>query len=198
MENVIYEKSYPFIPVNVNEVYRYAGVGEITPELKTFVEECIDKYKEIFSYMLCYAICDISVNESEIDFGFCKVSSKTLTCNLKGCSRAVVFAATVGIEADRVVARLGSVSPSKAVIVQAFGAERIEALCNTFNNELKETYVTRPRFSPGYGDFPLEFQRDIFNLLSPHKRVGLSLNESLLMSPTKSVTAVIGIADEES
>ena len=69
--------------------------------------------------------------------------------------------------------------------------------CDIFNNELKETHVTRPRFSPGYGDFPLEFQKDIFNLLSPNKRIGLTLNNSLLMSPTKSVTAVVGIVDEE-
>lgn len=197
MENIIYEKSYPFIPVNVNEVYRYAGMGEITPELKTLVEECINEYKEIFSYRLCYGVCDISVNEDEIDFGFCRVNSKTLIHNLKDCSKAVIFAATVGIEVDRLIARLGAVSPSKAVIVQAFGAERIEALCDIFNNELKETHVTRPRFSPGYGDFPLEFQKDIFNLLSPNKRIGLTLNNSLLMSPTKSVTAVVGIVDEE-
>ena len=57
----------------------------------------------------------------------------------------------------------------------------------------KEKGVIRPRFSPGYGDLPIEIQKDIFRALDCPRRIGLTLNENLLMSPTKSVSAIIGI-----
>ena len=55
---------------------------------------------------------------------------------------------------------------------------------------------TRPRFSAGYGDLPLGVQREIFAALDCPKHIGLTLNDSLLMSPTKSVTAIVGISGE--
>jgi len=57
--------------------------------------------------------------------------------------------------------------------------------------------VLKPRFSPGYGDLPLETQREIFDVLDCSRRIGLMLNDSLLMSPTKSVTAFVGVGGEE-
>ena len=53
-----------------------------------------------------------------------------------------------------------------------------------------------PGFSPGYGDLPLDLQREIFAALDCPKRIGVSLNESLLMSPSKSVSAIIGLGGE--
>ena len=72
-----------------------------------------------------------------------------------------------------------------------------EAWCDEVNERIKQEAAdkglyTRPRFSPGYGDFPLDNQRDIFQALQVEKRVGIALTESLLMIPSKSVTAVIG------
>ena len=55
----------------------------------------------------------------------------------------------------------------------------------------------RPRFSPGYGDFPLECQPGLFRLLGVQRNIGVTLTDSLLMLPTKSVTAVIGLCDGE-
>jgi cobalamin-dependent methionine synthase I len=114
----------------------------------------------------------------------------------------LLFAATLGLELDRLIARYSVRMPSRAVVLQALGAERVESLCNLFLQELKPEYAVRgqtmrPRFSPGYGDLSLDFQKDLFALLNCSKHIGLSLNESLLMSPTKSVTAVVGLFDEK-
>ena len=124
--------------------------------------------------------------------------SNDLNKNLIGCDRIIVFAATIGIEIDRLISKYGRLSPAKALCFQAIGAERIESLCETFNNDMRERCAregsqVRPRFSPGYGDFPLEAQKDIFRVLDCYRKIGLSLNDSLLMSPSKSVTALIGI-----
>ena len=56
---------------------------------------------------------------------------------------------------------------------------------------------TKNRFSPGYGDFDIVYQKDIFAILDCPKRIGLTLNSSLMMSPSKSVTAIIGFKREE-
>ena len=86
---------------------------------------------------------------------------------------------------------------SRAVVLQAASAAMIEAYCNEVNAQLKKeaegrgSYL-RPRFSPGYGDFSLEYQKEICRTLSAEKTVGITLTDSLLMLPSKSVTAVIG------
>ena len=99
-------------------------------------------------------------------------------------------AATVGVGIDRLIAKYSRISPSKALMLQAIGAERIEALCNAFCNDLSACDNSCiKRFSPGYGDLPLEVQRDIFSVLDCGKYIGVSLNGSLVMSPSKSVTA---------
>ena len=111
-----------------------------------------------------------------------------------------MFAATVGLEMDRLIARYGGVSPARSLLFQALGAERIEALCDAFCARTAEDLARQGRgvtvrFSPGYGDVPLGLQNDIFRALDCPRKIGLTLNESLLMSPSKSVTAVFGVTD---
>jgi cobalamin-dependent methionine synthase I len=55
----------------------------------------------------------------------------------------------------------------------------------------------RPRFSPGYGDLPLELQTNLFKVLDCQHFIGLTLNDSMLMSPSKSVTAIVGLRERE-
>ena len=130
--------------------------------------------------------------------GFARTDSASLRRHLAGCDRAVLFAATVGLEMDRLIARFSAVSPARALMLQAVGTERIEALCDLFCVDISRRLArdglhSRPRFSPGYGDLPIEMQRDIFRVLDCPANIGLTLNESLLMSPSKSVTAIIGV-----
>ena len=99
------------------------------------------------------------------------------------------------MEIDRLILKNTVVSPTKSVIFDAVGSEQIEALCDTFCEYIKEEKNAEitPRFSAGYGDLPLLFQREIFKILGCEKNIGLTLNSSLIMSPNKSVTAIFGI-----
>ena len=111
---------------------------------------------------------------------------------------AVLFGATVGLELDRLIARHSRLQPVKALTFQAIGAERVEALCDAFCADIRRQVqeqgcCTKMRFSPGYGDVPLTLQRDIFRVLDCARQIGLTLNGSLLMTPSKSVTAIVGI-----
>jgi len=186
--NTIYTKIFNPPPIDKGEILRYTGAKEPIPEIEKLIDECIDEAKNKLTYKVCYGHFSLS---------FMKLESENLQKNLSGCSSLVLFAATVGIEIDRLISRYGKTSPSKALIFQAIGAERIESLCNEFCSFVSKEYGhIKPRFSPGYGDLPIEIQSDFFRVLEPSKRIGLTLNESMLMTPSKSVTAIIGIADE--
>ena len=56
----------------------------------------------------------------------------------------------------------------------------------------------RPRYSPGYGDFPLTCQRFLFEALQVSKKIGITLTENCFMLPTKSITGVVGLSADPS
>ncbi len=200
MTNIVYTKTYPQPPFNKKEILRYAGVRGDVPELAELVQECVQEIENKLVYKVCFRESSIKDEKIYLDLDFLKTDSADLRKNLKGCSRVVLFAATVGIELDRLIAKYSRISPTKALLFQAIGAERIESLCDIFNGEITKQaeeagLFTRPRFSPGYGDLPIETQKEIFSVLDCPRKIGLSLNDSLLMSPSKSVTALIGIGN---
>ena len=195
--NTIFTKIFDATPFDKKEILRYAGAKEDTPEISELIESCIEEAKSNLSYKVCYGHFPVSVKGNMVDLSFIETESAGLAKNLVRCRSIVLFGATVGIELDRLISRYGKISPLRALIFQAIGAERIESLCDEFTRFIQKEYgATVPRFSPGYGDFRLEVQKDFFRVLEPSKRIGLTLNESMLMTPTKSVTAIIGITDE--
>ncbi len=176
--------------VDEREILRYAGVRGEAPELLPILRDCLSSMWDRLTYRV--AFCEVPVSELPVK------ESRSLDHRLAGCERAVIFGATVGLEPDRRLLRWGSREPTHALLCQAIGTERVEALCEGFCQELAEEYgergmTLRPRFSPGYGDCPLSVQRDIVARLDTPRRIGLTLNESLLLSPTKSVTAIVGL-----
>lgn len=190
-------RSYAAPTVDEREILRYAGVRAEVEELKPLLLECLQEAKPLLSYRVCFTRCAVRVGANYVDFDFGRIESFSLARRLEGCERAVIFAATLGLGLDRLIARYGTVSPGKAFLLSAIGDERVEALCDLFCRELAaEHALLRPRFSAGYGDLPLSVQREIFSVLDCPRQIGLSLNESLLMSPSKSVTAIVGIEKE--
>ena len=194
MNYTVLTESFSPPEIDKREIFRYMGVISSDNDTEKLTDLCLDEIKGSLKYNVCYCVTELEITNNTADFGCTSITSDSLSKALVNCERAVIFSATIGIEADRLIAKYGKLSPSKALCFQAIGAERIEALCDEFCNKIKSEYGSiTPRFSPGYGDLPLSFQRDIFGILGCEKRIGLTLNESLIMSPTKSVTAIIGI-----
>lgn len=165
-------------------------------DLDSLIDECIEEARSVLEYKVCYCILPLSIDASRIILPCGEITSDNLAKNLRGCKKVIVFAATVGVGIDRLIAKYSRLSPAKAFCFQALGAERVEALCDDFCLGMSKNRRLRPRFSPGYGDLPLETQKMIFPLLDCPKRIGVSLGDSLLMSPSKSVTAFVGIQQE--
>ena len=171
---MVYFKNYSALPLNKNEVLRYSGVPSSSNATIKLMEECL--------------------KEAEVDLDSIKIQSFDLANALLGCDKAVVFAATVGLDIDRLIKKYSNITPSKALMLSAIGTERIESLCEVFCSEiLKDNCKITTRFSPGYGDLSINYQKDIIKMLEASKLIGLCLNDSLIMSPSKSVTAIVGI-----
>jgi hypothetical protein len=187
-------KTYTEPPIDRKEILRYAGCKEADGAVSALLEECLQEAQKELSYRVCYQVLPLRIEGSSCDFDGFVVRSKKLAQNLAGCQEAVLFAATLGVGLDRLIGKYIRISPAKAMMLDAIGTERIEALCDAF---CKDLGVARPRFSPGYGDLKLEVQKELIALLDCPRKINLCLTDHLMMSPSKSVTAFAGFGGGE-
>ena len=123
--------------------------------------------------------------------------SQSLAKHLEGCHAVYLVCATIGVAFDALQRRTAAVSASDAFVLQAIGAAAVEALMDDveleIRSELQNGEALVSRYSPGYGDYPLSEQRRLLSILDASRRVGVSLTDALVMAPSKSVSAVIGV-----
>ncbi len=134
--------------------------------------------------------------DDRLNCGFGEFKSATLIKNLQGCKEAFVFAVTLGLGVDRMLTQLSMISPSKHFICDALASSMAEAAAEKAEEIIKGNLDCRPRFSPGFGDLSLEVQPRILELLNAQRLLGITTNKTFLMSPGKSVTAIVGIKNE--
>ena len=194
--------------VNVTEWLRYSCIpvyeqenAAKDPELASSMEKALSLTDSALSFRVGFLVVPLSWDEDGFPVFPFEQRSEKLKKNLLGCDRAVLFAATIGSGIDRLIRRFEKADPKMGLLLQGVGAERVESLCDAFNEEVKEVSKetgreTRMRFSPGYGDLPIEVQKVFLPLLDAERRLGITLSESCLMAPSKSVTAIIGVASK--
>ena len=121
----------------------------------------------------------------------------TLAIRLDGCDAVYLVCGTLGPDFDAFQRRVSVSSGADALIAQALGAALIEKLMDSVEDEIRTELSSGEflvqRYSPGYGDFPLAAQKNLLALLDASRRIGVSLTDTLLMVPSKSVSAVIGV-----
>ena len=189
-----------------SEVLRYAGMGkadpaDIDPRIIEFadwaVEELNRQCRPRFTSKI-FSVKAIPEIENGLRFGgVLDVTSRSLTVNLRDCNEVVFLAATLGAEADRLISQYSRRDMSQGVLMEAAAAAVIESYCDSCQQDLekelnKEHITLRPRFSPGYGDFDIKHQKDFVRLMDLPRTIGVTLTEGGMLSPTKSVTAVMG------
>ena len=182
---------------DIVEALRYMGYrkGSLDCAAEELIGVCMAELENVMRPACCYAYLDIKyLADDGADIGFGVINSRDLAAHLKGCKGVYLFAATIGIGADMLIAKYNRINRAKSVVTDALGSAAVEKWC-----DMAELIITEndkehcSRFSPGYGDFSLEHQHDFMNMLDMNRRLGVSLSQSLLMTPTKSVTAVIGV-----
>ena len=192
---------------DLREITRYLGYYGVTPDesMMREIDQCINELEKVITPRFVYDRFGLLQKEegdgSVLSFGGIETGSRDLARNLKGCTEVYIMAVTLGPGPDRLVRRASVGRMSRALIYQAAAAAMTEAWCDEINERIRseaarDGLYTRPRFSPGYGDLPLSVQKQISGLLNMPKEIGVSLTESLVMTPSKSVTALIGVSPE--
>ncbi|MBQ9720864.1 MAG: methionine synthase [Oscillospiraceae bacterium] len=186
---------------NIDEILRYLRVrGEAPEELRAQVEAAAEELAETLRPQFVYRVFPLERGEGGVAL---QGSGVTLTGGLaskmlRSCDAAVLLCCTLGMEFERRLRALERRDMGKAVILDACGSAWVESGCDAAEREIAERFSGRfltDRFSPGYGDLPLSLQRSVLDALDARRRLGIHLSESFLMTPSKSVTAVIGLSD---
>lgn len=188
------------IQINKKEALRYLGYILAKPDnvVESELDSCMEELHSLLKCRAAYTRRPVQAQGDYLDFGFAGVESRHLAKNLQGCTEVYLFVATIGADVDRRIRRYQMTSPAKAAICQAVGAAAIEAYCDLLNDRWKKEEEAkggglRHRFSPGYGDLPLDFQKPLLRELDAARKLGLCLTDACLMVPEKSVSAVIGV-----
>ncbi len=190
--------------ISRKEILRYLGYrGKPADQVvSNRIEACLAELLKVISPKCVYQIFPVAFGQDHtVSIGPVSIQSKSLSQHISGCKEAAIFAATLGAQTDLLLQKYNKLDMSKAVILQACAATVIEAYCDQQQELMKEEagkqgLYLRPRFSPGYGDFPLTYQKELLGVLHCQKRIGLTVMDSLILAPSKSVTAVIGLTEE--
>jgi hypothetical protein len=157
-------------------------------------EDCLSELKKA---VLCrYAYCRLPIahpREGVTDLGFGELASRDLEKNLVNCQEAFLLAVTLGAGVDRLLLRLSRLSPARHFVTDALASALAEAACDRAEAIATQGIPCRPRYSPGYGDLPLAVQEPLLTTLDAPRRCGITIGDALIMSPSKSITAIIGI-----
>lgn len=182
--------------IKLNQRELKARLGGAPSEI---IAEHLAKCQEkLFAALNCgyhYAETIVTLYDDGCDLGFGKIQSRNLRKNLAGCDQAYVFGATLGFGVDRLLRTASLTSTLDHFIIDALASTAIEALCDLAQANLP--LPTKARFSAGYGDFDITNQKRLLQFINAGKELGITLSDSCLMNPTKSVTAIMGIKNEQ-
>ena len=190
------------IQTSDREIWRYLGYHGIEPDPKVqaVIDEVLKELERLVRPGYQYRMEPFSTeSENILHLGPITVQSADLAKALRGCSHVILIGATLGAAPDQLIRRYEKTDMLRASIAQAASAAMIEAYLDDVQEDLSRTYQAqglymRPRFSPGYGDLSLTIQKDMLAVLEMPNRLGVTLTDGLLMIPSKSITAIIGLA----
>lgn len=188
------------VKINKEEALRYMGYKSINVDVETekLLKESIAELKDLAELKYVYRIFDIKKDNNNVSFeNMINIKSNDLNNLFKNCDKSALMAATLGFEVEKKIRYYSLTNLSKAVVFDACAASYIEGLCDVAEAEIKKIAIEEGcnityRYSPGYGDVPISHQSEILSALNVQKLIGLSVLDSHILIPRKSVTAFIG------
>ena len=139
------------------------------------------------------------------------VQGVSLAKRLEGCDRILLMAVTLGHAVDDLITETQSEKIALSVVIDCGASVMAEMAANLAEEQIREELASNVnsslgsddpapvfmtvRFSPGYGDSPLEMQTRVLDLLDAERQLGITLSKGFMMSPSKSITGIMGLSD---
>lgn len=188
-------------PEDRSEVLRYLEYRgqDLPPEMIRQVDECMEQVNRAADpryLMKIFGRDDKEAYPPELGF----LTGDDIRRHLEGCEEVICLAVTLGSGIDNLLRKTQVRNMADALIMDSCASTLIEAVCDSIDAGLRAQYQEKGksltyRFSPGYGDLPIEINPS-FAALMETRRIGLSVSSSGIMIPRKSVTAIIGVLDQ--
>lgn len=186
------------------EVLRYLGHRD--QEIDDLTEEqiisALSEIEEIKQIKVTYKFLDLIKTNTAIGFkqSNLQLPGKDIRAHLKQAQSALLMAVTLGHEVDNRIRYYEKVDLAKALILDACATATIEEACDDLCAKLdiklaQENRKLTLRYSPGYGDLPINIQGDFLDTLDARKEIGLTATSTNILIPRKSVTAIAGVID---
>jgi len=179
------------------------GTTGLDEDFRKLLDDTIQKAESLCPLVLAYRMVGIEAcaeNSVKLEEGTV-LSGKGLSMLLSQSQQAVLMASTAGPRIMEEIRNLmDNGRTSEAVILDAAASEIADAgldfLMDYIGTFLRRRgkALTRHRFSPGYGDVGIEQQAHLARLLEID-RLGVTLTETYMLIPEKSVLAVAGIIE---
>ena len=188
--------------IDKTEMLRYRGHrgDDVPPQVMRIADDVINSIPAFITPRVVQGRYSITAAENGVQLaGGLVLEGQDIKKHLAGCSECYIICATVGPGADSFIRSMLAMGSIWGLMADAAATRAVESLCDSVETQLRNSlkaensYLTW-RYSPGYGDFPFTQQPDILSLLKTDKTVGVTCNDSCMMIPSKSVTAVMGIA----
>lgn len=180
------------------EMLRYARCGDGVGVEKE-AEQAQRLVDDLIRPAAAAVVFDIKRDGEKLFVADTELEGKSIKKLLAPCNKCVVMAITVGFELDMKISALGSSSPALSLLADAAASSAVEdacdACCESIESELGVKLT--PRFSPGYGDLPMNIQPALLTLTNARRDLGLTVGSGCMLSPIKSVTAIAGIKEVE-
>ncbi len=188
--------------MDINEVLRYMGCPpeQAAPQTRALAEQAAAQMEQTARPRSVFRESGLSITGDGVllESGLL-LPGRDLARHLAGCDRAVMLAVTLSAQADTLIRRAESRDMALALALDCAAAALVEEVCDRLEGEIFAKYPGCHfpfRFSPGYGDLPLSVQSGLLALLDAPRKIGLCANENHILTPRKSVTALIGVSRE--
>ena len=185
----------------VSEILRYLNCSSDDQKMRILAKSCAEELCKTARPRTLRHTFPIALEDNSVIIGknALLLPGQDLMHVLKDCKKAVLFCATLGTSVDLLIRREQLCDMTRSVVLDSCASTAIEIVCDQVEKAVQEEYpesYLSARYSPGYGDLPVSVQKDFLALLDAPRKIGLCATDTNILTPRKSVTAVIGLSDQ--
>ena len=176
--------------------YQAPSFEGLTPEISDLLDECMREIKQTAQPKVIVKKFKLEKEPLRLEESGDEIKGEQMADMLKDCEECLLIGCTLGIAMERKIKFYAKINMTKSTVMDAAASAWLEEYCDRYEETLgfdNRTY----RACPGYGDFPLEFNRRIAILLDISKKIGVTITPNNLLIPQKSMLGLIGIGSDK-